>query len=87
MIRKLPNYERLPDRYGCVAIEDVNDHATLATRLTAILADSEPLAAMGARGFRFARAVPEQSRFVQRLEHVLETARARAATADDARGC
>lgn len=74
VIRKLPSHERLPDRYGCVAIEDVNDVLALSSRLAAIVRDSFPVTAMGARGRDFAVGVQRNWRFDQRLEHILISA-------------
>src|SRR5437016_825967 len=36
VLRKLPAYGRLPHRYGCVAIEDVDDTDALSAQLAAI---------------------------------------------------
>lgn len=77
IIRKLPDYERLPDAYGCVAIEDVNDVDVLSERLAAIVKDPTPAAAVGARGYAFAHALQENSVFPQPLERILEAAAAR----------
>jgi glycosyltransferase involved in cell wall biosynthesis len=77
IIRKLPDYERLPDAYGCVAIEDVNDVDVLSERLAAIVKDPTPAAAVGARGYAFAHALQENSVFPQPLERILDAAAAR----------
>ena len=58
MIRKLPQWERLPHGYGCVAIKDVNDVAELSGKLAAIVRQPELAAAVGARGRAFATGVP-----------------------------
>jgi hypothetical protein len=49
VIRKLPDHERLPDGYGCVAIPDVQDIAALSRRLAVVVRDSEPIAAVAAQ--------------------------------------
>jgi glycosyltransferase involved in cell wall biosynthesis len=86
VIRKLPGYEQLPDRYGCVAIEDVNNAEALAERLAGILQNPELAAAMGERGRRFAQELQQQLQqelqqelqqrmsFPQPLERILEAA-------------
>jgi glycosyltransferase involved in cell wall biosynthesis len=75
MIRKLPEYERVPDGYGCVAIEDVQDVEALSARLAAITRDPEPIASVAARGRAFVRAVHVDASAPDRLERLLETAR------------
>jgi hypothetical protein len=77
IIRKLPGSGRLPDGYGCVAIEDVNDVATLSARLAAILEDPAPAAAVGARGRKFALEMQRDAGFPQAVERVLAAAAAR----------
>jgi glycosyltransferase involved in cell wall biosynthesis len=77
IIRKLPGSGRLPDGYGCVAIEDVNDIAALSARLAAILKDPAPAAAVGARGRTFALDLQREAGFPQTLERVLAAATAR----------
>jgi glycosyltransferase involved in cell wall biosynthesis len=74
MLRKLPDHERLPDGYGCVAISDVHDIAALSARLAAVVRDPEPIAAVTARGQAFAQALQADARSVDRLEHLLKTA-------------
>jgi glycosyltransferase involved in cell wall biosynthesis len=74
VIRKLPDYERLPDGYGCVAIEDVQDVAALGARLAAIVRDPEPMATMAVRGRTFARALQPDAAARGRLERLLGTA-------------
>lgn len=90
VIRKLPHYERLPNGYGCVAIEDVNDVAALSARLAAIVQDPTPTAAIGARGCEFAGALQRDLDFPGTLERILEAAAQRktsraAPAADDAK--
>jgi len=74
VIRKLPLYEQLPDRYGCVAIEDVNDIEALAGRLAAIVEDPRLSVAVGTRGRHFARELQQDMPFPQTLERILEAA-------------
>jgi glycosyltransferase involved in cell wall biosynthesis len=76
VIRKLPDYGRLPHGYGCVAIEDVNDIDVLSERLAAIVADPAPAAAVGARGYAFARMLQKDADFPERLERILAAAAA-----------
>jgi glycosyltransferase involved in cell wall biosynthesis len=76
VIRKLPDYERLPHGYGCVAIEDVNNVDRLSRALAAIAEDPAPAAAVGARGYAFARALQSQGTFPEALEHILIAAAA-----------
>jgi glycosyltransferase involved in cell wall biosynthesis len=77
LIRKLPDYERLPSGYGCVAIDDVNDVAALSRRLVAIVQDPGPAGIVGTRGRAFARELQRDIAFPQRLERILEAAAAR----------
>ena len=74
VIRKLPGYERLPDGYGCVAIEDVQDVAALSSRLAAIVRDPKPIGSVAARGRAFAQALQPDAAACGRLEQVLRTA-------------
>jgi glycosyltransferase involved in cell wall biosynthesis len=74
VIRKLPDYDRLPNGYGCLAIEDVQDVDALSTSLAAIVRDPEPAAAVAARGRAFAQAVQAYGRDPDRLDRVLESA-------------
>jgi glycosyltransferase involved in cell wall biosynthesis len=77
VFRKLPNYERLPDRYGCIAVKDAKDPHALGRLLTAIARDSEPAAAIGMRGRRFACQLQEGVSFPEPLEIVLAAAASR----------
>jgi glycosyltransferase involved in cell wall biosynthesis len=77
LIRKIPNYRRLPHRYGCVAIENVNDIDELTSRLGAIVADPDPTQAVGVRGYAFAHELQEEIDFPQKLERVLAAAAAK----------
>ena len=74
VIRKLPDYPRVPDGYGCVAIEDVQDIEALSARLTAITRDPEPIASVTARGRAFARKAQADTRDPDRLERLLKAA-------------
>ncbi len=77
VIRKLPSYWQLPNGYGCVAIEDVNDIDVLSERLSAIVKDPETVAAVGARGREFAQELQQDMSFPQALERILQRATAR----------
>jgi len=74
VIRKLPDYQRVPDGYGCVAIEDVQDVEALSARLAAIASDPEPIASVAARGRAFARAAHVDESAPDRLERLLKAA-------------
>ncbi len=74
VIRKLPDYARVPDGYGCVAIEDVQDIEALSAKLAAIARDPEPIAAVCARGRTFARKAQADARDPDRLERLLKAA-------------
>jgi glycosyltransferase involved in cell wall biosynthesis len=71
VVRKLPSFERLPHRYGCIAIEDVNNVEELSSQLGRLAEDPETAAAIGARGRAFAREVQRDIPFPQALERVL----------------
>jgi glycosyltransferase involved in cell wall biosynthesis len=73
VIRKLPDHERVPDGYGCVAIADVQDIEALSARLAAIVSDPEPIVAVAARGRAFVRAVHADASGLDRLERLIET--------------
>jgi len=77
VIRKLPDYERLPDGYGCVAIEDVNDIDELSGSLAAVANDPAPARMVGARGRQFALDVQNEMPDSAELEQVLVAAAAR----------
>jgi glycosyltransferase involved in cell wall biosynthesis len=77
VIRKLPQWDRLPHGYGCVAIEDVDDIEELTDKLAAIVRDPKPAAAVGARGCRFARDLARDVDFPHRLERILQAAAGR----------
>jgi glycosyltransferase involved in cell wall biosynthesis len=77
VIRKLPEHERLPHGYGCVAIEDVNDVEVLSRHLAAIANDPQPAAAVGRRGRHFARQIQAEVGFPEPLESVLVAAATR----------
>ena len=77
IIRKLPDHERLPNGYGCVAVADVNDIAALSARLAAIVQDPAPAAAIGLRGREFARNLQKDVAFPDTLELILKAAASR----------
>jgi glycosyltransferase involved in cell wall biosynthesis len=77
VICKLPGYERLPDRYGCIAVEDVNDADALSRQLAAIARDPQPSIAVGARGRKFAHELQEGASFPDPLERALAAAASR----------
>ena len=79
VIRKLPDHVRVPDGYGCVAIEDVQDIEALSRQLSAIVKDPEPIASVAARGRAFARAAQADAKAPGALESVLKTAMRRRA--------
>jgi glycosyltransferase involved in cell wall biosynthesis len=79
MIHKLPDHDRLPDGYGCVAIPDVNNTAALSRRLAALVRDAEPIAAVTARGQAFARSQQTDAKACDRLEQLLRAAARRRA--------
>jgi hypothetical protein len=73
VIRKLRGYGRLVNRYGCVAIEDVNDIDAMSAALAHIAIEPGPAAAVGARGREFARSMQENVQFPLTLEKILES--------------
>jgi hypothetical protein len=77
VLRKLPEYDRLPSGYGCVAVDNVRDVGELAQRLADIANDPAPAAAVGARGHDFARRLERQTGFPRRLDKILIAAAAR----------
>jgi glycosyltransferase involved in cell wall biosynthesis len=79
VIRKLPQWERLPHGYGCVAVADATDVDDLTEKLAAIVRDPEPAAVVGARGRLFARELQQAVDFPQRLERILAAAARREA--------
>jgi glycosyltransferase involved in cell wall biosynthesis len=81
VLRKLPGYGRLIHGYGCVAVKDVTDTATLGRQLAAIATDPGPHAAVGARGRNFAQRIQEGIAFPQALEQILVAAARRSASA------
>jgi glycosyltransferase involved in cell wall biosynthesis len=74
VIRKLPDCVRVPNGYGCVAIEDVQDIEALSTRLAAIARDPEPIASVAARGHAFARTMQADASDPDGLERLLTSA-------------
>jgi glycosyltransferase involved in cell wall biosynthesis len=77
VLRKLPEYDRLPSGYGCVAVDNVRDIDELERRLTDIANDPAPAAAVGARGHDFARRLERHTEFPRRLDKILTAAAAR----------
>jgi hypothetical protein len=77
VLRKLPEYDRLPSGYGCVAVDNVHDVGELAQRLADIANDPAPAVAVGARGHDFARRLERQTEFPRRLDKILTAAAAR----------
>ncbi len=74
VIRKLPQWDRLPHGYGCVAINNVNDLNELSGKLAAIVRKPKLVAAVGARGHAFAQDSQGDSEFPGRLEQILQAA-------------
>ena len=79
VLRKLPQCERLPHGYGCVAVNDVNDVNELGGKLAAIVHRPELVAAVGARGRAFAQDCQQDLEFPAELERILEAAAERRA--------
>jgi glycosyltransferase involved in cell wall biosynthesis len=77
LIRKLPAYETLPHRYGCIAIEDVNNDQMLSGQFASIVDDPTPVKAVGARGRAFVRELQANTAFPQMIERILQAAAAR----------
>jgi len=77
IIGKIPGYDRLPDGYGCVALDDVNDVAALSDALAAVITDPESALDMRARGCAVARVLQADIAFPEILERILEAAAAR----------
>ena len=77
VLRKLPEYDRLPSGYGCVAVDNVHDAGELAQRLADIANDPAPAAAVGVRGRDFACRLERQTDFARRLDEILTVAAAR----------
>jgi glycosyltransferase involved in cell wall biosynthesis len=77
VLRKLPEHDRLPSGYGCVAVDNVRDVGELAQRLTDIANDPAPAAAVGTRGHDFAHRLERQTEFPRRLDKILTAAAAR----------
>jgi glycosyltransferase involved in cell wall biosynthesis len=85
VIRKLPDCVRVPDGYGCVAIEDVQDIEALSARLAAIVNDPEPIASVAARGRAFARTAQADASDPNGVERLLKSASRRRAPPKRAR--
>ena len=76
VIGKLPGYRQLAHRFGCVAVEDVNDVEMLAKQLAVIVEDPAPASDVGRRGREFACLMQRNVPFPQELERTLEAAAA-----------
>jgi glycosyltransferase involved in cell wall biosynthesis len=74
VIKKLPDWERLPNGYGCVAVEDVNDVDALTERLGAVVRDPQACAIIGSRGRSFAQELERSIDFPGSIEGVLAAA-------------
>lgn len=74
VIRKLPDYSKLPHGFGCVAVDNVNDVEMLTKRLAAIVEDPAPAPQVGARGREFACSLQRTESFPRELERTLEAA-------------
>ena len=74
VIRKLPQWDRLPHGYGCVAVNDVNDIKELSGKLAAIACRPHYAADVGARGRAFALDCQQNIEFPDRLERILKIA-------------
>jgi glycosyltransferase involved in cell wall biosynthesis len=80
VIHKFPGHERLPHRYGCIAVKDVNDAGLLSRQLAAITRDPQLAITVGTRGRKFALELQERVSFPEPLELVLEAAASRRQT-------
>ena len=74
VIRKLPDFGRLPHGYGCVAIDDVNDIGALTDALAFIAREPELASLVGRRGRAFAQEMQRDIDFPATIESVLEAA-------------
>ena len=74
VLRKLPQWDRLPHGYGCVAVNDVNDVKELSGKLAAIVRRPDLAAVVGARGRAFAQDCQQDLEFPERLERILKAA-------------
>jgi glycosyltransferase involved in cell wall biosynthesis len=74
LIRKLPQWHRLPHGYGCVAVNDVNDVEELSGKLAPIVRRPELAGTVGARGRSFAQGCQEDTEFPDKLERILMAA-------------
>jgi len=78
-------HEQLPNGYGCIAIDNVNDDEALSDRLAEIAAEPELAAVVGVRGCAFARARQRDALYPSMLQPVLEAASQRKPIPTDAR--
>src|SRR5262249_8355932 len=74
VIRKLPDFGRLPHGYGCIAIDNVNDIGALAGALAAIVREPELTMVVGQRGRAFAQEMQRDIDFPGAIENILEAA-------------
>ena len=74
VLRKLPQWHRIPHGYGCVAVNDVNDVNELSMKLAAIVRRPRLAATVGARGRVFAQDCQKDLEFPAGLERILEAA-------------
>jgi len=74
VLRKLPQWHRLPHGYGCVAVNNVHDDNELSGKLAAVVRRPELAKAVGARGRAFAQNCQEDVEFPARLEEILSAA-------------
>jgi glycosyltransferase involved in cell wall biosynthesis len=86
VIRKLPSHQRLPQGYGCIAVEDVNDIEVLSERLAAIARVPQIAAKIGARGREFALEAQRNIPSLEMLQGTLEAAARRQKMPAFARG-
>jgi glycosyltransferase involved in cell wall biosynthesis len=74
VLRKLPQWRQLPDKYACVAIKDVHDIDELSSKLAAIVRQPLLTATVGARGRAFALDCQSDIEFPKALEELIEAA-------------
>ena len=67
VLRKLPEWERLPHGYGCVAVKDVEDVDELSGKLAAIARQPDLAMAVMARGRAFAQDCQEDAEFPEEI--------------------
>jgi glycosyltransferase involved in cell wall biosynthesis len=74
LIRKLPQWHRLPHGYGCAAVNDVHDEVELSGKIAAVVRHPKLAGIVGARGRSFAQACQQDTEFPDKLEQILEAA-------------